>query len=186
MRNFVSVLVAVVAISIGYGLWFGQSRSEWEIRVESALVDARAWEAQAEVYRELANSAEVRAEAVNVKATERVRVVRERVVEVREVEAPAIAQPFVAVRDSIIDELLVVVKEKDEAIAEYVSVVAFLRQESKAFELRGDSLEVVLEDRPGPRKWWMPKLGLGPFTGVCQGGGFCSGVGVTLSWSIQP
>jgi hypothetical protein len=113
-------------------------------------------------------------------------VVRERVVEVREVEVPAIAQPFVAQRDSVIDDLLVALDEKDEVIAEYVSVVEFLQRESASFELRGDSLEAVLEDRPGPKKWWMPEAGVGPFVGMCQGGGICSGVGLTLSWRISP
>lgn len=182
--NAIATLLAILAISIGYGFFYRHSRSEWETRVERTLNDAKAWEARAGVFRQLAEQHEARAEAIDSKATERVRVVRERVVEVREVEVPAIAQPFVAVRDSIIDELLVVVDEKDEAIEEYVSVVDFLRRESASFEVRGDSLEAVLIDRPGPRKWWMPQTGVGGFVGMCSGGGVCSGVGLTLSWSI--
>lgn len=184
MRNVVHVLVAVVAISVGYGVLYRHSRSEWEARVESTLKTAEVWKTQAMVFRALAETHERRADSLDVSATERVRVVRERVVEVREVEVPAIARPFVAARDSIIDELLVAVDEKDEAIAEYVSVNEFLRRESQKFEIRGDSLEAVLIDRPGPRKWWMPQTGVGGFVGMCSGGGICSGVGLTLSWSL--
>ena len=183
MKHVAGILIALVVLSVGYTLFYRHNRSEWESRVEAALTDAKAWEAQAAVFEKLAGEAEARAEAVNTQATERVRVVRERVVEIREVEVPSIAQPFVAVRDSIINELLVVVDEKDEVIAEYVSVVDFLRKQSRKFEIRGDSLEAVLIDRPGPRKWWMPQLGAGPFVGMCQGG-TCSGVGLTLSWSL--
>lgn len=184
MKDLWKILVAVAVLSIAYSLFYQHQRGEWESRVEAALDDAKVWEAQAEVFEALADSAEARAEARDARAIERVRVVRERVVEVREVEVPAIAQPFVAVRDSIIDELFLVVAEKDEVIAEFVSVVDFLRREAGLFEIRGDSLEAVLIDRPAPRKWWMPKAGVGPFAGMCQSGGICSGVGVTLSWSL--
>ncbi|MEE8608890.1 MAG: hypothetical protein V3S55_14895 [Nitrospiraceae bacterium] len=183
MKDIVVALAVFLAVSVGYGLLYRHNRSEWEARVESTLKDAEAWEAQAAVFRALAETHERRADSLDASATGRVRVVRERVVEVREVEVPAIARPFVAVRDSIIDELLVAVDEKDDAIAEYVSVNEFLRQESQKFEIRGDSLEAVLLDRPGPRKWWMPQTGVGGFVGMCSGGGICSGVGLTLSWS---
>ena len=136
-RDIVTALAVVLAVSIGYSFLYRHSRNEWEAEVKSVLEDAKVWEAQAKVFEELAASAEARAEAVNATATERVRVVRERVVEVREVEVPAIAQPFVAARDSIIDELLIAVDEKDDAIAEYVSVAEFLRRESGKFEMRG-------------------------------------------------
>ena len=179
-----AALAVALTVSVGYGLLYRHNRSEWEARVESTLKDAEAWKTQAMVFREMADSAQARAEVVNASATERVRVVRERVVEVREVEVPAIARPFVAARDSIIDELLVAVDQKDEVIAEYVSVTEFLRRESQKFEIRGDSLEAVLVDRPGPRKWWMPQTGVGGFVGMCAGGGVCSGVGLTLSWSL--
>jgi hypothetical protein len=184
MRDIVVALVAVVALSIGYTVLYRHSRGEWEARVESALESAEAWEAQASVFETLADSANAHADSVQTVATERVRVVRERVVEVREVEVPAIAQPFVAQRDSIIDELLVAVDEKDEAIEEYVTAAEFLRKQVNLFEMRGDSLVAVLEDRPGPRKWWIPQAGAGGFVGACTGGGICSGFGLTFSWSF--
>jgi hypothetical protein len=110
------------------------------------LQDAEAWKAQASVFENLAYSAEARADSVQTFATERVRVVRERVVEVREVEVPASAQPFVAQRDSIIDELLVAVDEKDEAIEGYVTAAEFLRKQVTAW-----SEEMV--DPTGGGRW---------------------------------
>lgn len=183
-RNVVTALAVLVAVSVGYSILYGRNQSAWEDRVQVVLKDAELLKTQAEVYSRLATEASIRAARIDTVSIERVRVVRERVVEVREVEVPAIAHPFVAPRDSIIDELLVAVDEKDEAIAEYISVAEFLRQESGMFEMRGDSLEAVLMERPGPRKWWIPQVGVGPFVGMCQGGGICSGVGVTLSWRL--
>ena len=181
-RNLVAALVVFFTISVGYSLFYRHNLNEWEQDVQVALKDAEAWKAQAEVYETLADSATARAMRIDTVATERVRVVRERVVELREVEVPAIAQPFVAARDSIIDELLVVVDEKDEVIAEYVTAADFLRQQVGLMTMRGDSLVAVLDQRPGPRKWWIPSAGAGGFVGVCSGGGICSGVGLTFSW----
>lgn len=177
-------LAVAVAVSIGYSLFYRHSRNEWESRVEVALKDANAARAQAEVFGELAEAAEARAAALDTVATERVRVVRERVVEIREVEVPAIAQPFVAARDSIIDELLVAVDEKDEVIAEHISAAEALRMQVGLMTLRGDSLVAVLEDRPDPKKWWVPQSGVGGFLGMCSGGSVCSGIGLTFSWSF--
>lgn len=181
--NRIALIAAVaVAISVTYSLFYRHNRNEWESRVSIALKDADAAQAQAEVFEELAAEAEARATALNVEVTERVRVVRERVVEVREVEVPAVAQPFVIPRDSIIDELLVVVDQKDEVIEEHISAAEMLRQQVGLLAVRGDSLVAVLEDRPDPRKWWVPQAGVGAFVGACTGGGICSGVGLTFSW----
>ena len=178
------MLVALAAISFVYGAFYKHAERGWENDVITALDSAAVWESRAEGWKVLADSTTIVADSLKQQSTERVRVVRERVVEVREVEVPAIARPFVAQRDSIIDELLGVVEMQEEVIEEYVTVAEFLRRQSGAFEMRGDSLEAVLLDRPGPRAWWMPKTGVGPFVGFCQSGGICSGVGLTLSWSL--
>ena len=183
-RNIVTALVVFVAVSVGYGVWYRHNLNQWEEKVQVTLKDAEAWKAQAEVYEALAASATSRAAQIDTITIERVRVVRERVVEVREVRVPAIAQPFVAVRDSIIDELLVIVDKKDEVIAEYVTAAEFLRQQVGLMTMRGDSLVAVLDDRPSSRKWWIPQAGAGGFVGLCSGGGICSGVGLTFSWSF--
>ncbi len=177
-----TALAVLVVASVGYGLLHGRTTSKWETRVEVALTEARVQKARAETFAELADSALAEIETAKGVTTERVRVVRERVVEIREVEVPAIAQPFVAARDSVIDELLVAFDEVDEILTGYVTVVEFLRQESWAYQVRGDSLEAVLVDRPRPRRWWVPQVGVGGFTGVCDTGGLCKGVGLTLSW----
>ncbi len=184
MKDLVRVLVAFAAMSLLYGGLFRHAETRWEGEVRLALDSASVWKERAEGWRVQADSAQVVADSLRESSTERVRVVRERVVEVREVEVPAIARPFVEPLLEIIDELLVAVDMQEEVIEEYVTVAEFLRLQSGAFEIRGDSLEAVLLDRPGPRKWWMPKTGVGPFVGFCQSGGICSGVGLTLSWSL--
>lgn len=185
MRNrFTGGVIILLLVAVGYGLWHGRTVSQWETRVESALEDARTAEAQAEVFGHLAEVHEARATAFAASAAEQAQVVRERVVEVREVEVPAPCVSLVAVRDTIIDTSIVVVDRQAEAIVEYVAVAEFLRQRSMLFQMRGDSLEAVLIDRPGPKAWWMPETGVGGFVGVCAGGGVCSGVGITFSWSI--
>ena len=184
LDRWLVALAAIVVASVAFGFWYDHAAGQWDARVESALGEARAADIRSELYLEQAIDASARAEALAEEAGERVQVVTERVVEIREVMVPDTCIPLVAPRDSVIDTLFVAVDEWKEAYETEVSGAALLRLGLQEQTTRGDSLVAVLQDRPGPRKWWVPGVGVGAFTGFCSGE-TCSGVGVTLSWRIR-
>ena len=184
MRKLWPVLVTVVVLSLGYSSLYARSKGEWDIRTQTAIERAQIADTRSALYLEQATDAEARAASSAEKGGERVRVVTERVVEIREVVVPPASIPFVAPRDSVIDTLFVAVDEWKEAYETEVTASALLKLGLQEQTTRGDSLVAVLQDRLGPRKWWVPGVGVGAFTGFCSGE-TCSGVGVTLSWRIR-
>lgn len=185
MRNAISAGVTAVVLSMGYGVWYGHSRSVWDARAEAALEQVVLADARADVLEGLVRDAAANADSLMAAADERARGARERVVVIREVEVPAPCVPFTAVRDTVIDTLIVSVDDWKEAYEEGVTALDFLRLSRDEILLSRDSVVAVLADRPGPREWWVPEVGAGVFTGICTGQQVCSGVGVTFSWKVR-
>lgn len=186
-RNTVTTLVVVALGVVGFATYqsfrYDREYAEWNDRVESVLEQSRADSARAVAAVLQADSAERVATAAEARANELAERTRERVVEVREVEVPAEAEPFVAPRDSIIDELLVENDNLRTANAHLRVAVDTLR--AALFRTQGTvrDLQVVLEERPGPRPVWQPEVGLGVFAGACTDGP-CAGVGLTATWRV--
>lgn len=111
----------------------------------------------------VADSLRSRADEVAVPARASVAKVKRRRAELPPVTDSAAA---IAVRDTLIDTLVVAAERLDTALS--------------IEKQRGDTLQNLVRrlDRP----WWKPEIGGGPFLGVCTSGKPCAGVGVSLTW----
>jgi len=178
----VAAVIVLVAAAAFAGIQARRSQ-EWENRAVAALASADTLQARADSLVAVADAAEERARQLAWMADEMGRQVRERVERVRDVAVPDTCAPFVVPRDAIIDTLVIVVESWRTAFDEQIKAGVALRSSNLTLRSAVDSLEAVLRDRPGSRSPWVPKLGLGAFTGICVGGQPCLGAGVTLSWS---
>jgi len=157
---------------------------EWEETRDSVAAHVAA-EAQAAADATLrADSAEARAAAAEAVADELAGRTRERVVEVRRVEVPVAAQPFVAPRDSIIDDLVVENDSLRAANGALHEANDELRAALWGTQRSVAELQEVIDLVPGPKAWWKPELGAGVFVGLCTGNEVCAGSGLTLTWRI--
>lgn len=182
--GLVALLLGIVWFAIHSAQRNSAAWAEWEETRDSVLAEAEA-EARAAADATLrADSAEARAAAAQAMADELAERTRERVVEVRRVEVPVEAEPFVAPRDSIIDDLLVVVDSLSEANYQLAEANDELRMALFGLERTNAALQEVIADVPGPEPWWKPQLGAGVFVGLCTGNEVCSGAGLTLTWRI--
>jgi len=179
--NMVLVGVAVLGLVLGVGHCYTSNANEWEARVQVALADSDQLrsrvvdlQAEAEVLRSQAVASAEEAEA------------REPVIIERIVNLPPAVTPGEVLRDSVITE---VVEQSNRWKIAYQTESRShdLTREALGLALsRGDSLHTVLEDRPGKSPWWIPRLGIGPFAGLCAGGKPCVGpVAVNLSWELS-
>lgn len=183
-RTVVGAVTLVVLASAAYGAFSRHRVSEWETRADSALRVAAAQQERAFAHRERAEAAENAARRLRIQADSLRTRTRERIVEVREIPVPEECEEVVAPRDSIIDTLEVESETLRDALDAQMEAAAQLRVEADTWRERGDSLEVVLQDRPGPRARWVPVAGVGLFAGMCSNGLPCMGAGVTLTWEI--
>lgn len=159
--------------------------SEWEDRVAQAQQNHAADMARiAEVLEQesvRADSAEARAQELEAQEP----VIRERIDSVRVQTPPELEDhPAITRRDSIIDTLIVQRDSWKDLFREEQAANVRLRGLLDDAVADADSLSAVLDDRPSERPWWLPRLGVGPFAGMCSSGRPCSGVGATLSWDI--
>lgn len=173
------VTVALVA-AVAIGRWEDGRRAEWESRAQAAEQLAQQQVARADSAESRAAMFEARAEDLARTAVEQGRRARERAEVVRVVEAPDTCAPFLAARDSVIDEALTAVETWEAAHAFQVAVNAELHVSIDALRVAVDSLNAVVASRPKPRSKLLPRVG--PFVGVCQNGAICAGVG--LQWSF--
>lgn len=181
------IAVAVVAMAVVITDRCHRGNIEqWEQRVETLQRSHEATRARAldllEAERARADSAEARAERLRVQEP----ITRERIDSVR-VHTPIELRdhPAVAQRDSIIDSLIV---QRDQWKALYEKESAANERLRRALGnaiADADSLSAVLDDRPGKRPWFIPRLGLGPGAGIDFDGEPYAGVGVNISWSIS-
>lgn len=184
MKYLVVAAVVVLAFLAGAQAGDRSAAKEWEARAMAATDSSRVAMAAVAEATAAADSAEARADAALARADSLGRRTPERVVEVREVEVPAYAVPFVAPRDSIIDDLLAENTALRVAEMERKAEVVSLRVALGRATASIASLQAVLDDRPRPAPWWRPSVGLGAFVGVCDNGRGCKGLGLTASWRI--
>jgi len=182
--GLVALLLVSVFVVIRMDVAERRQWREWEETRDSVAAHVAA-EAQAAADATLrADSAEARAAAAELVADELAGRTRERVVEVRRVEVPVAAQPFVAPRDSIIDDLIV----ENESLRVANSALHDANDELRSALFRTQrsvaELQEVINLVPGPKSWWKPELGAGVFVGLCTGNEVCAGTGLTLTWRI--
>lgn len=180
----VAVLVVVVAV---VDRCHRRNVSEWEARVERVQEQVRQEQARTDAAKRRADEMSLYAESLADELDRRAPEIRERIVEVQ-AETPEHLrdEPAIIQRDSIIADLR---NEADgwrsafEAQREaYVELTVTLA----AVEASRDSLSAVLAERPGERPWYVPRIGVGPFAGVCAGGSPCAGpVAVSLTWEVR-
>lgn len=185
MKDIILTLAVVAVVAIAVRGWLDrQDRIAWEARADAAVAAASQEAARADRAITRADSLEQEADRLERVADSLGQRTRERVVEVREVEVPGYAAPYVAPRDSIIDDLIVendTLRRANDTLREEVGVLQVALGRVTASNA---SLREVLEDRPRPTPWWLPSTGLGVFAGACSDGRMCSGLGITVSWRI--
>lgn len=179
-RSWRKLLVAVaatlvVAAAVG-GVVHDRRASAWETRAAQAeqTADAAIARADSAAAREIVY--QVRVDSLTRIAEDQGRRLRSRVDEVRAVVAPDTCAPFIAVRDTLIDDALRALGTWETAHAFQIVVNTELHVQVQALRLTADTLRSVLAARPKPRSKLLP--GIGPFVGACPSG-FCVGVGLT-------
>lgn len=181
----VAVLATLLVVSAAYGFVKDHQASEWEQRAVVALDSTETWMARARSLQEAAGAWSRQAHELADRAQQRDTVIVESIRTVRESTPPEIrVEPSVVARDSIIDELVVTNNHWQQAFEQQARAYILSQESARTYKIAADSLRAVLEDRPEPRAWWIPQVGVGGFTGYCPNLGTCSGVGVTLSWRI--
>lgn len=176
-------LLFAVATTV-YGFVSGASARQWEARATLELERA---EAARERSRELLVEfavVEKEADSLAVIAYDLGVQVRDRVADVRELAVSEACAPVVAIRDAIIDTLIVESDIWHKAYDKQVKATELLQVSYGIQSITLDSLTAVLTDRPLPRPRWVPSMSPGVFAGVCSNGLGCVGFGVTLSWRI--
>lgn len=196
--------VIVVVASLSIGKCYTGERAAWEARVERVLEQSRQ-------DRMRARRAEVRADSLLDASADRLRAAESdegatqaRVDTIRaETPEDLRSHPAILRRDSIIDRQADVITQTRQAagencgssvdlradlalaVADQCRAVKQLRQATADALERGDSLAAVLEDRPGERPWWLPKVGVGVAAGLDTQGRPNTVAGATISWEIK-
>lgn len=166
MRSLLPALLVLVLAAVLGGQCHERARSQWErnaaVQVAAAKTEA---EARTRVLRaendSLRAAAAVHAHSDSIarRAAARTDSLRTRIVTVREVAPPDPA------RDSIIDALLAVNDSLNVALA--LERAAYSTAQLSAERLRGElrtanariqTLVAVIEDAPGERPWYLPKI----------------------------
>jgi hypothetical protein len=185
MRIPVRELVIGGAVLVGTSLLadrcYSGRHAEWERRVQVVMNEADNLRSRAEVAE--AEAEELRSQAVAVAegAEAREPEIRERIVHL---------PPPVTPRDTAADAIIADLEEnRDEyKLAWELETAAHnLTREALFLEqVRGDSLYIALEERPGQKPWWIPELVVGPQAGFSWPDGKpYLGVGATLGWKIK-
>lgn len=176
------LLVFIVGLLVGAFARSG-SDSEWQKRAEAAINRASEAEAMVDSLRAEADSLVESATIVADSARE-----SEIVTDSILVTLPPPRTSAEALRDVVIESLK---RERDlwhDAYLLQVRATARLDAALDTAMAEIDSLVSVLEDRPRPRPWWVPRFSVGPAAGVCDSNGleFCKGVVAQLGWEISP
>ena len=168
--------------------WWHRHESDWQRRAQTAEAFARVTQTWSDSVGARADSIEAENVELALRTARRDTVVRVRYrdVLIREelLPAPDTCGPFLAVRDSLIREGYAIIDSTRVAYDREVVIAGMLRLSRDTLRTALDSVTAVLHDRPGPRPFWLPSLGVGPFVGWCQSGP-CAGVGVSLAWRVR-
>lgn len=209
----IGLTAAVVFVAVPLGIRSILNERAWEVRVDSVqtiadreLERSRVLEALAERWEARAHELAATAEEIQNRADREAATLSaergETAQRVREVQAetpddlrdhPAIVQ-----RDEIITELSDANVRWELAYGKLSTAydtlsTAYTLSVTRGDSLRAalyaataaaDSLNAVLDDRPGRSPWWRPEIGLGPSVGLQADGTTYAGVGVHLHWEI--
>lgn len=177
----VAAVVVLLAVVLGTERCYSANAEEWERRVQVVMNEADNLRSRAEVAEAEAEQLRSQAVAVAEGAEAREPEIRERIIHL---PAPVTARDTMA--DEIIEELeenrdeFKLAYEYERAAHDKTREALFLEQ------VRGDSLYIALEERPGKKPWWIPELVVGPQAGFSWPDGRpYVGVGATLGWKIK-
>lgn len=178
-QRVISALMAVALVAAAFSaVWIRKEWSRFEARAVRAEQVADSLGQVADSAFVVADEHAVRADSAEVAADELRAQVAARVAVVREVVVPDTCAPFVAVRDSLIDDALETADSYKAALDERVAEVVALRTAGRVLEESNDSLLAVLRARPKPRSRLIPSVGV--TVGVCSTGDApCAAVGLT-------
>lgn len=161
-------------------------RAEWER--DRARVQEQARHSVASIAEALREAHErgARADSIVRVIERRDTVLQARIDTVRAETPDSLADhPAIVRRDEIIDSLVVQTDRWRDAFEEERAAKLRLMAELDSARVTIDSLGRVLEDAPGDRPWYLPKLGVGPFAGLCTDSRPCAGVGANVSWDVS-
>lgn len=163
------------------------SVADWEARVERLNGEVEAEKRATEAAKLEAAEKDAEADSLRDELARRAPEIRERIIRVQ-AETPdhLRSEPAVLWRDSIIADLRNEADGWRKAYklqqAAYVELQGALRR----VEASRDSLLTAVIERPGERPWYLPRIGAGPFVGLCADGKPCAGpVSVNVSWEIK-
>ncbi len=180
IRNLIITGVALAAISVVVSRLWSDRQSAWETRVEAVSATARenldrALEAEGESTLLRSQAAAVASEAsTHSDSTDAILV--------------NLPPPTTPLEYTQVDVIVRLVTERNMWRTAYDTQVAATAKLQVGFDkllTRGDSLQSVLDDRPGARPWFLPRLGLGPAFGTNDQGVHFDPITVNLSWEIK-
>ncbi len=174
-------LVVGLAGVIFAGNCYRAQAEEWERQVRVVLVQAESLDERARAAEERAESAAADARALAEELHAQEPIIRERIVQL---PPPVTARDTAA--DAIIEELVVESAGWQEAYELQLQASADLKLANADLRARGDSLVVVLEDRPKKHPWFLPRLGVGPYAGIDSHGKPSVGpIAIHLAWELK-
>lgn len=184
-RDIALVVSLVVIFSVTAGKCYSGQRAEWEARITRVEEHNRGLERQRREAVARADSLQAANDSLVARTDAEAPLIRERIVVVRDSTPAGIAEhPAVVARDSIIDDLLGESARYRTAYMRERAASASLRVALKATVAARDSLQAVIDDRPGGRLWFIPRVGVGVAAGLDAGGKPRTVAGATLSWEI--
>lgn len=186
MPSLLKTALAVAALAaavMAVDGWLDGRATKWELQVASATAVAEAKDREAQAHKARADSLSLVADSLFTVAEDR----RPTIIRLQAAvdSTPAPPSPALALRDTLIHELREENSDLRASIAAERSAKAELMLANAALQVRGDSLQDVLNKRPSRRPAWLPSVTVGPFAGICSTGTTCTGAGVHLSWRIS-
>ena len=176
----IGAVVLIVGVALVTDHCYSANADEWEQRAGEAIATSKQLRSRVEALQSEADQLRSQAVAAAEAAEAREPIVRERIAVLPPAETPGEIER---------DEIIVEVQEVSDQwkLAYTTESAAHNKTREALFHalVRGDSLEIVLEDRPGKRAWWIPTLTVGPQAGIAFGdGGAYVGLGATLGWKL--
>lgn len=176
----IAAVVLVVGVSMTVNHCYSANAEEWERRAGAAVATSKQLRSRVEALQSEADVLRSQAAAAAEEAEAREPIIIEKIVNL-----PPAVTPGEHVRDTLIAE---VQRQSDTwKLAYNTESAAHDKTREALFHalVRGDSLEIVLEDRPSKKPWWIPELVIGPQAGISWPTGKPHvGFGVTLGWKV--
>jgi len=177
-RAMIGIVVVVALVTADR--CYDRSVSRWEARVaavqaQSDLRQARADSAIA-IADSLTREAESRAAGATVSAA---------VTDTIIVHLPPAETPGEVERDEVIERLVAERDDFQKAFKDQLAATGELRAALAEVTADRDALAEVLDDRPGARAWWLPRVGIGVSTGLDTMGRPNTTAGLTIMWEIS-